>query len=47
MLKQTNFGFLIHEIADIWVRWKKGDSLSNIGRAVGKHSGSYTSCYCL
>ncbi len=40
MLKQTHFGFLIHEIADIWVRWKKGDSLSDIGRAVGKHPGS-------
>lgn len=40
MLKQTNFGFLIHEIVDMWVRWKKGYSLSDIGRAVGKHPGS-------
>ena len=40
MIKQTHFGFLMHEIANIWVRWKQGDSLSDIGRAIGKHPGS-------
>lgn len=34
------FGFTYEEQAAIWVRWKKGDSLSDIGRALRKHPGS-------
>lgn len=26
--------------AELWRRWKKGESLSDIGRAIGKHAGS-------
>jgi IS30 family transposase len=26
--------------ADLWHRWKQGQSLSEIGRALGKHAGS-------
>lgn len=26
--------------AELWERWKKGESLSDIGRAIGKHAGS-------
>lgn len=26
--------------ADLWQRWKQGQSLSEIGRALGKHAGS-------
>jgi IS30 family transposase len=26
--------------ADLWPRWKQGQSLSEIGRALGKHAGS-------
>jgi hypothetical protein len=26
--------------ADLWHRWKEGQSLSEIGRALGKHAGS-------
>jgi len=26
--------------AEVWQRWKGGESLSDIGRAVGKHAGS-------
>merc|ERR1711916_330715 len=27
---------------ELWARWKKGQSLSEIGRALGKHAGSIT-----
>jgi hypothetical protein len=27
---------------ELWERWKKGQSLSEIGRALGKHAGSIT-----
>ena len=26
--------------AELWERWKKGESLSDIGSAIGKHAGS-------
>ncbi len=26
--------------AELWQRWKSGQSLSDIGRALGKHAGS-------
>lgn len=34
------FGFTYEEQAAIWVHWKNGDSLSDIGRALRKHPGS-------
>jgi hypothetical protein len=30
----------INQQAEIWIQWKKGDSLSDIGRALRKHPGS-------
>jgi len=33
-------GFSIEEQTDIWARWRKGESLSEIGRGVNKHAGS-------
>jgi IS30 family transposase len=34
------FGFSYEQQAEIWVSWKSGDSLSDIGRALRKHPGS-------
>lgn len=34
------FGFTYEEQAAIWIGWKNGDSLSDIGRALRKHPGS-------
>lgn len=34
------FGFSHEQQTEIWVRWKNGDSLSDIGRALRKHPGS-------
>ncbi len=34
------FGFSYEQQDEIWVKWKKGDSLSDIGRALRKHPGS-------
>src|SRR5579871_5821601 len=34
------FGFSYEQQMEIWVRWKNGDSLSDIGRALRKHPGS-------
>lgn len=33
-------GFSTKQQTDIWVRWRKGESLSEIGRGIGKHAGS-------
>lgn len=33
-------GFSIEEQTNIWARWRKGESLSEIGRGIGKHAGS-------
>lgn len=33
-------GLSASEKADLWERWKSGQSLSDIGRALGKHAGS-------
>lgn len=34
------FGFSYEQQAEIWIKWKKGDSLSDIGRSLRKHPGS-------
>jgi hypothetical protein len=36
----TRFGFSVMDQATIWSKWKEGDSLSDIGRALRKHPGS-------
>ena len=33
-------GLFATQKADLWQRWKQGPSLSEIGRALGKHAGS-------
>lgn len=33
-------GLSVSQKADLWQRWKSGQSLSDIGRALGKHAGS-------
>lgn len=35
-------GLTYQQKQDLWARWKKGQSLSEIGRALGKHAGSIT-----
>src|SRR5687768_5482600 len=34
------FGFSYDQQDEIWIKWKNGDSLSDIGRALRKHPGS-------
>src|SRR5687767_2467932 len=33
-------GLLPEQKRELWARWKAGESLSDIGRALGKHAGS-------
>ncbi len=33
-------GFFLHEIGLIWMRWKEGYTLSDIGRELRKHADS-------
>lgn len=33
-------GLSASQRAELWQRWKAGQSLSDIGRALGKHAGS-------
>jgi hypothetical protein len=33
-------GLLSSQKAEAWKQWKRGQSLSDIGRALGKHAGS-------
>lgn len=40
MQVQKQFGFSTSEQSDIWLKWKQGESLSDIGRALRKHPGS-------
>lgn len=40
MKLQRHHGFSLEQQSDIWHRWKKGDSLSDIGRAISKNPGS-------
>jgi IS30 family transposase len=37
---QRRWGLSIAEKADLWARWKAGESMSDIGRVLGKHPGS-------
>jgi len=34
------WGLSVAEKADLWARWKAGESMSDIGRALGKPPGS-------
>lgn len=36
----SRFGFSVNDQATIWIQWKAGDSLSDIGRLLRKHPGS-------
>ena len=40
MLMPKNWGFSTIEQKEVWSRWKQGESLSDIGRALRKHPGS-------
>ncbi len=40
MAQRGRPGLSASEKADLWERWKSGQSLSDIGRALGKHAGS-------
>lgn len=40
MKLQSSHGFFLEQQSDIWQRWKQGDSLSDIGRAISKNPGS-------
>jgi len=40
MQQRSYLGFSIQEAEDVWLKWKHGDSLSDIGRAIGKNPGS-------
>ena len=33
-------GLSLHQKKELWQRWKDGQSLSDIGRALGKHAAS-------
>jgi hypothetical protein len=35
---QKHFGFSIEQQAEVWLRWKRGESLSDIGRVLRKKS---------
>ena len=37
---ERRWGLSLAEKADLWVRWKAGESMSDIGRALGKQPGS-------
>ena len=43
MRKGMRFGFTAAEKAEVWDRWRRGESLHEIGRAFGKLS---SSVYC-
>jgi IS30 family transposase len=38
--KKRERGLSVERKAEVWTRWKAGESMSDIGRAVGKHPGS-------
>jgi len=40
MAQRGRPGLSASEKADLWKRWKEGETLSEIGRALGKHAGS-------
>ncbi len=40
MPKMDRPGLSSAEKSELWARWKNGESLSEIGRALGKHAGS-------
>lgn len=40
MVQMGRPGMSVGQKHEVWSRWKKGESLSEIGRAVGKHPGS-------
>jgi hypothetical protein len=40
MLQMGRPGLSARQKAELWARWKAGESLSDIGRALGKHAAS-------
>src|SRR5690554_3194092 len=40
MIVTKSRGLSVPQKRDLWNRWRKGQSLSEIGRALGKHAGS-------
>lgn len=46
MARTGRHGFSAAQRAELWNRWKKGQSLSDIGRALGKHAGSIHGVVC-
>ena len=40
MRRGRRYGLSAEQKADIWHRWKSGESLHEIGRAIGKNQGS-------
>ena len=38
-MKRVRRPWLGSESAEVWIRWKRGESLSDIGRALGRHPG--------
>jgi hypothetical protein len=40
MAQLGRLGLSVEQKKDLWVRWKAGESLSTIGRALGRHAGS-------
>ena len=40
MKSQNYFGFSVNQQTEVWSKWKQGESLSDIGRALRKHPGS-------
>lgn len=40
MAQMGRSGLSASQKAELWQRWKTGQSLSDIGRALGKHAGS-------
>ena len=37
---QARRGLSVEQRTDLWARWKAGESMSDIGRALGKHPAS-------
>ena len=46
MSKDTTRGLTSVQKRELWERWKKGQSLSEIGRALGKHAGAGSTGHC-
>jgi hypothetical protein len=38
-------GLTVQQKLELWAWWKREQSLSEIGRALGKHAGAITGCW--